>query len=376
VFVTGNSGFPKSHDISKAIDRAEGAERERVECNGGGRMGGGDYESTDYSDGWHGPTSNNPITQDAERFDGYGTALAPAHEPIGLWRAPCDKTYAECAVEDGSGCLNIDGARVPTEDSLDGGTYSDGASQEVDAQVPGNGIKRDFEQPDGRWPSNIVLTHHPDCGETCREGCPVREMDRQSGVSKSSVRVSEDNGKQGATYGLDREGVTPRGHNDSGGASRFFPRFRYNAKASRAEREAGLYREPECVDDGRDEPIDNAYQRGKTERRNTHPCVKPVELVRWIAALLLPPERETPRRILVPFAGSGSEMIACMLAGWDEVVGIEKSAEYASLARERLEWWQEHGEDAVEVDKAHRKRREQESETGQASLTDFLNDGG
>jgi site-specific DNA-methyltransferase (adenine-specific) len=70
--------------------------------------------------------------------------------------------------------------------------------------------------------------------------------------------------------------------------------------------------------------------------RNVHPTVKPIDLCRYLATLLLPPKRDTPRRLLVPFSGSGSEMIGALLAGWDEVVGIEREAEYAEIARGRL----------------------------------------
>ena len=73
--------------------------------------------------------------------------------------------------------------------------------------------------------------------------------------------------------------------------------------------------------------------------RSTHPTHKPIALVRWLATLLLPPAEYAPRRILVPFAGSGSEMIGCGLAGWDEIVGVELMPEYADIAEARLAYW-------------------------------------
>lgn len=84
----------------------------------------------------------------------------------------------------------------------------------------------------------------------------------------------------------------------------------------------------------------NPYNRGCKPVVNSHPTVKPLALCKYLATLILPPERDTPRRLLVPFAGSGSEMIGAMLAGWDEVVGIEKEAEYIEIATARLAWWQ------------------------------------
>ena len=137
---------------------------------------------------------------------------------------------------------------------------------------------------------------------------------------------------------------------DKGGASRFFHssapdpvlRFRYAHKASRREKEAGLADfEPGRANDGRATSMDTAYQRGDSQRRNVHPTVKPLDLCRWLATLLLPPPRAdgAPRRILVPYSGSGSEMIGCLLAGWDEVVGVEVSPEYAAIAEARLAFW-------------------------------------
>jgi DNA modification methylase len=112
------------------------------------------------------------------------------------------------------------------------------------------------------------------------------------------------------------------------------------AKASTSEREAGLEAfEPSTVDDGRAKSIDNPYQRGETERRNTHPTIKPIDLCRYLATLLLPPGLYAPRRLLVPFSGSGSEMIGAGLAGWEECEGIELEAEHIAIARARLAHW-------------------------------------
>jgi DNA modification methylase len=120
-----------------------------------------------------------------------------------------------------------------------------------------------------------------------------------------------------------------------GNVSRYF----HCAKASRREREAGLDGlEPQSANDGRNTPIDYPLRRGKT-RRNDHPTVKPLDLCRYLAALLLPPASVAPRRLLVPFSGSGSEMIGAEQAGWDEVVGIEQNHHYCEIAKLRLEYW-------------------------------------
>ncbi len=205
----------------------------------------------------------------------------------------------------------------------------------------------------GRWPANVVL-----------DEAAAEMLDEQSGELTSGSRAAgsyQSHGGAMGAVGLSRVGDMPALSGDSGGASRFL----YTAKASRAEREAGLHDFTTTnVNDGRQTSIDNAYQRGDTMRRNTHPTLKPVDLTRWLATLLLPPKLDRPRRILVPFAGSGSEMIGCLLAGWDEVVGVELSEEYAEIARARLAHWQRYG-------KAQSDRAEKEA-NGQTDLLDML----
>lgn len=197
----------------------------------------------------------------------------------------------------------------------------------------------------------------------CAKGCPGAELDRQSGrsASKASMR-----GKlHGSVYGGGKGASGPnslRGHTDEGTASRFFHQadwsheqqkqldgaipFQYVSKASGAERNAGCegLRQglPSFVTgtgfklngDGTERPTDRP-------KGNDHPCVKSIAFCRLVATLLLPPATYAPRRILVPYAGSGSEMIGCLLAGWEEVVGVERSAEYVAIAEARLRYWQE-----------------------------------
>lgn len=95
------------------------------------------------------------------------------------------------------------------------------------------------------------------------------------------------------------------------------------------------------VDDGRETPIDNPYQRGETTRRNTHPTIKPISLTRYLATLLLPPPEYGPRRLLIPFSGAGSEIIGADLAGWEDVTGIELEAEHVAIANARRAYWQQ-----------------------------------
>ena len=201
----------------------------------------------------------------------------------------------------------------------------------------------------------------------CSPECPVRQLDEQSGELKARSGGFTNGSVNPSSYSVKAKMDCPVYH-DTGGASRFF----YCAKASPAERGSGcegLYwrREPlELI--GREtweglKPKDRA-------QGCIHPTVKPVDLCRWLATLLLPPERETPRRLLVPFAGSGSEMIGAHLAGWDRVVGVEIDPEYVEIQRRRCAWWAEHGAPGVETATilAEGQARSEETQAGQLEL--------
>ena len=228
-------------------------------------------------------------------WDGWGTALKPAYEPIIVAMKPRDGTFAENALTWGVAGLWIDGARVPTNgENLNGGAYSPGGRSNAmpgDTRKgaslgmfePGTRTKREYQQPLGRWPANLILDE--------AAGAMLDEMS---------------------------------------GASRFF----YCPKASRAERNAGLEgMEAVKVNDGRQTPIDNAYQRGETLRNNSHPCVKPVALLEYLCRLTKTPTGGT---VLDPFMGSGSTGIACVNEGRD-FIGIELDADYFEIAQRRIE---------------------------------------
>jgi DNA modification methylase len=320
VFITGNSGFPKGH--RQELDF-------RVARHGGR----------------HGYITNDAMLNTSlkerlaylkleQQWRGWNIALKPAYEPIVVARAPFSDTYADLARLYGTGGINIDGSRI-----------------------------------NGRWPANFML----DCScETPHElGCPANILDQQSGDVKAGGSLSGQEPSKpagGVVYGRwDRH--TWDSYNDEGGASRFF----FCTKAKTWEREAGLSLTSRKVNDGRQSPIDTPYQRGETKRRNTHPTVKPIQLTEYLARLILPPVLDEPRRLLVPFSGSGSEMIGAHLAGWDEVTGFEQSAEYVDIANQRLEWWGqfESYEQAQDAYKSASSQRKQ-AENGQLSLFDEL----
>jgi len=286
---------------------------------------------------------------------GWGTALKPAHEPVVVARKPLVGTVAANVLAHGTGAVNIDACRVATTDNLNGGASAQKGAERHDG--PENWrFKRDggagaFVQPDGRWPPNILLTHTPECEsyqcidpacpdaaqyhdhperpDVCAEDCPVAELDRQSGASVSRQGKPRSAKSSGEGWGMTATGAE---YADSGGASRFFPVFKYQAKASRSERERGL--------DDRDKRQAQKWNSGGIAARrsetakplaNVHPTVKPVELMRWLVRLV------TPRGgvVLDPFAGSGTTGVAAMLEGF-RFVGIEREPEYHAIAAARI----------------------------------------
>lgn len=306
------SGFPKSLDVSKAIDKAAGAtpvvvgikSSNRPSVVGlppGGSMGGGNYTER---------LETAPATDAARQWDGWGTALKPASEPIVVARKPLSGTVAQTVLQHGTGALNIDASRVGT----DGGTRGAGVGPQGD--VYGDGLNGAFGKPVpglGRWPANVVLSHAatPDgadlCAEGCVPGCPVADLDAQSGHLPAGGYPGKRNAdKFRDAYGdfAGQQNLVAR-RSDAGGASRFFPTFRYQAKAPARER-------PRFGD-------------------VAHPTVKPLALMRWLVTLVTPPGGT----VLDPFAGSGTTVEAALAEGFS-CIAIEREADYLPLIAERV----------------------------------------
>ncbi|SIE19039.1 DNA-methyltransferase [Mycobacteroides abscessus] len=298
------SGFPKSLDVSKAIDKAAGAEREVVGTHH--RHGGGSAVSGSML-GSLGTDSELPLTAPAtvaaKRWQGWGTALKPSFEPIVVARKPLAGTVAANVLEYGTGALNIDACRIPTGDKLGGGSTTRGQQMKdgwhrpwmddpdmvaANAERSRASVARSEEL--GRWPTNVVLDKHQ-----------AEVLDRQSGTSTS--RVGKPRGAaSGAGWGMTATGAE---YADEGGASRFFPVFRYEAKAPTSER-----------------PNADGVQ---------HPTVKPLDLMRWLVRLVTP----VGAVVLEPFAGSGTTAEACILED-RRCIAIEREAEYLPLIVSRL----------------------------------------
>ncbi len=390
-WITG-AGFPKSLDVSKAIDRAAGAEREVIgegQCaNRGRRTDNSVYAQSTVSSQ---EQVTAPATEDAARWQGWGTALKPAHEivivarkapaqsaisdipqncrdegaefshePVVLARKPLSGNVAQNVLEHGTGALNIDGCRVETTDrwvatgarSAPGVSYQGSADGSLNVSVSSTHEK-------GRWPPNVLLTHSADCEPigtrqvrtgthvdrnrdasqignkiynerrkdardggyadadgretmeawSCADDCPVAELDRQSGVISDAHGMTQHGSGTNSVYGrFDRteKSTGNGGTKDCGGASRFFPVFKYAAKAPRSERPA----------------VDGV---------EAHATVKPLALMRWLVRLVTPPGG----LVLDPFAGTGTTGEACLEEGFRCIL-IERDEGYVQLARKRL----------------------------------------
>jgi len=300
------SGFPKSHDVSKAIDKQAGAERDKIRHKARPETSGTMAANSDTRPwieqsriaGYHEVASNNPITDLAKEWQGWGTALKPAHEPAILARKPLRGTVANNVAQWGVGGLNIDGCRVGTDEMVKGigpgiASYQKASIEHGIRQykygLPALRNNNPIEYKSGRWPANVILDEE-------------------------------------AAAALDEQ---------SGGASRFF----YTAKASRSEREAGLDGVEKIKLDVGDERLSGgSWERrdGRTsaQRANHHPTVKPIALMRYMIRLVTP----KGGTVLDPFMGSGSTGCATMIEGM-QFIGIDITPEYVEIARKRIGHW-------------------------------------
>ena len=245
-----------------------------------------------------------PATSEAQRWDGWGTALKPAQEPIILARKPLDGTVANNVLAYGVGGLNIDACRVPSDEITGwGGAGAGGGTW--NSENMGLGKDGDARPVQGRFPANVLLDEHA-----------AKEMDKQSGWQKDGTAVNRNRNhggdKNNAVYNggwkIEPEDVT---YGNGGGASRFFPVFKYQAKAPKRER-----------------PVIEREDGSKIQ----HPTVKPLALLEWLVELITPPNGV----VLDPFAGSGTTLQAALNKGFTPI-GIEQDADYIKLIEKRLE---------------------------------------
>ena len=317
------SGFPKSLDVSKAIDKAAGVEREVVGTKMASPKGIKNAEErTDTAAGAYGGVTKEiditaPATDEAKQWEGWGTALKPAHEPIIVARKSLIGTVAKNVLTYGTGAINIDGSRIGTE-AITINTFDNGA------KPFGNAVGEPFtsRQSQGRWPANIILDEHT-----------AGLLDEQSGVSTSKISQM----KAGLVEAIGSLNLSDkaadyeseRGHNDSGGASRFF----YVAKANKRDRNEGLDEMPIKRPDNRSSTGMGTFEeKGVQPQQNFHPTVKPTALMEYLVKLVTPPNGT----VLDPFTGSGSTGKAAILNGFD-FIGIEMTEDYLPIIQGRLE---------------------------------------
>jgi DNA modification methylase len=286
------SGFPKSRDVSKAIDEEAGAEREKIQP--GNQPG---YQrSIGNTRPWmndpnHVIDGPNPITNSAKQWSGWGTALKPAFEPICVARKPLAGTVARNVQEYGTGAINIDGCRIETADGYTDNSVTQGINTARTSYAPA-GVRKTFEPSvHGRWPANVV---HDGSEEV------VRLFPECNGKTGMSQHGSGTNSVYG-TFSRTEKSFVQDGISDSGSAARFF----YTAKASSSER--------------------------NSHAQNRHPTVKPVSLMRWLCRLVTPPNGV----ILDLFMGSGSTGVAAKQEGFS-FIGIELDPHWCEVAKRRI----------------------------------------
>ena len=300
------SGFPKSLNIGMGVDKKQGNERVTV----GERTR--NVKPFDDDNGWNSnnTTGNHIYTKANTEWEGWGTALKPAHEPIVMARKPLEGTVVDNVLEHGVGGINIDECRVGKEileEQIAGRSNKIGTFERKNMITP----KRE-----GRFPANVM-----------HDGSDV--------VQDIFPNSKGSSGNGNAKVGETSKGAIPlrRGeaplYNDEGSASRYF----YCPKTAKSERNQGLveFDDKQYSHDGRKKSIENPYQRNKSISKNSHPTVKPVELMKYLCRLVTP----KGGTVLDPFMGSGSTGMAAKDEGFD-FIGIEREKEYFEISEQRI----------------------------------------
>jgi len=317
------SGFPKSLNIGKGVDKLQGNEREVV----GVSMNGMSETAMKPDKGWNANSMGKEITitKGNSEWEGWGTALKPAHEPIVMARKPLsEKTVVDNVLKWGTGGINIDESRIGLNEELDKSQLRNiNRSQKTEKDGWGmNSNCSDVAQvvrPEGRFPANIIFDE--EAGKI---------LDEQSGVSKSLGGTGK--------ISLDSSVNLGGGNNyfnfgDTGGASRFF----YCPKASKKDRNDGLdgFEEKQQDLSRKEGKVggDNPRNRGVNKRKNYHPTVKPTDLMLYLIRLVTPKGGTA----LDLFMGSGSTGKAAVRGGFD-FVGIEREDEYMKIAEARIQY--------------------------------------
>jgi hypothetical protein len=287
------SGFPKSLDVSKAIDKAAGAEREILGTIPDRWAGKGSVLQRSTQAEAESVNITAPATPEAQQWDGWGSALKPATEIVTMARKPFPGTVAANVLEHGTGAINVDGCKVGTEDktsrTFDASIYQGPSGYKTvrkEATTTGG-------SPLGRWPANLIHDGSDDVVGLFPEADGMKRGTLRRGATTGLAMGA--NGIYGEMAPMNAEA----GYSDSGSAARFF----YTAKATRAERQ-GV----------------------------THPTVKPLDLMAYLCRLVTPPGGT----VLDPFMGSGTTIKAALSEGFN-AIGIERDPAYFAMAQHRMD---------------------------------------
>lgn len=312
------SGFPKGMNVSRAIDVALNADPEvigREQNWDASRAADGKQAYGDYPGSWDILT---PVTDEAKQWQGWNTSLKPGHEPIVLARKRLsEKNVVGNVLEHGTGALNIDACRIATTDHWEATGKQSAAGVSYTGSTDGSlNVSVSTTHEDGRRPPNILLTHSAACEVTGTRTVPTEDRSRPPRTpntiygSGNGTNTTTASGSQPDTDHEDVE-VWDCAEDcpvaEIGSASRFFPCFRYQAKAARSE-------------------------RPKVDGVTAHPTVKPLALMQWIARLVTRPGGY----VLDPFAGTGTTAEACEREGFDCML-IEQDSQYMRLIGKRME---------------------------------------
>lgn len=382
------SGFPKSMNISKAINKSAGVEYKAKKASGVGFM-------NNNNDGYNNTINQleqvGESTDEAEKWEGWGTAIKPAVEPIIVARKPIsEKTVANNVIKWGTGGLNIDASRIGYNTDYDK-KHQEDIRKETGTFFGENGVSKSEQvKMQGRFPANLILGHSEECIEVgvkeetytnhnapkgtfaggeqdrgsdtseyrknvvyttvyeCVNGCPVKTLDEQSGVRKGGTYPTKRGNSSNTTFasGQETEGGK-RAMGDISGASRFF----YIPKASKKDRNEGLEDlQGQTIGEkgnGLGRVCENCgssiMNPCKCEnrtfinpvRQNFHPTVKPTTLMEYLIKLTT----QEGGTVLDPFTGSGSTGKAALLNGF-KFIGVELTEEYLPIIEKRLKFAQ------------------------------------
>ena len=376
------SGFPKSHNIGKAVDKLQGNDREVVGVKTDGayspgtkNKGIGEIDKLAGKERESRGEDFGKITKGQSPYEGWGTALKPANEPICVARKPLsEKTIAENILKWRTGGINVDACRVGNEsiDTIHNPKIT-GKMGQAHGEQKGF-IEGENTTHEGRFPANIILecicdevvkgdkgevvyserkadgsfgnasnkprNNFTDKGDIhTNPMCPCYLIDEQSGVSKSSKsnKIYQNDASNRVVANSAGGQRSPEStYADKGGASRFF----YVAKVSKKERNLGLDEFESKIIEGRDEGQDAtsvAYKKRPTPTKNNHPTLKPINLMTYLCRLVTP----EGGIVLDPFMGSGSTGIAACLEGF-RFVGMEMDEDYFKIAEARIEAFEEY----------------------------------